>query len=108
MSATDLKAAAIYVTVFIVACTVIFISPSTNSARAAETPPEAGVPERLDQLEKKLDAPALWRMLGFKLSGLLDVAYTQNFHNPASDLNQARSFDTNANAFMPHLFQLMV
>ena len=97
-----------YVGLFIAACAGALISLSTNPATAAETPPEAGVLGRLDQLEKKLDAPALWRMLGFKLAGLLDVAYTQNFHNPASDLNQARTFDTNANAFMPHLFQLMV
>jgi hypothetical protein len=68
----------------------------------------ATVEERLDTLEKKADAPSLWKTLGFKASGFLDVAYTQNFNNPNSDLNQLRIFDTNANAFMAHLFQLMV
>ncbi|WP_423720831.1 outer membrane beta-barrel protein [Nitrospira sp. NS4] len=76
--------------------------------RAAESLSEGSVLERIEQLEKKLEAPAMWQRLGLKLSGLVDVAYTQNFHNPASDLNQLRTFDTNANAFMPHLFQLMV
>ncbi len=59
-------------------------------------------------MEKKAEAPALWKTLGFKASGFVDVAYTQNFNNPASDLNQLHIFDTNANAFMPHLAQLML
>jgi hypothetical protein len=46
--------------------------------------------------------------LGFKISGFVDVAYTQNFNNPNSDLNQAHIFDTDANAFMPHLAQIML
>ena len=66
------------------------------------------VEERLDALEKKVEAPSLWKTLGFKVSGFVDVAYTQNFNNPASDLNQLHIFDTNANAFMPHLAQLML
>ena len=66
------------------------------------------VEERLDTLEKKVEAPSLWKTLGFKASGFLDVAYTQNFNNPNSNLNQLHIFDTNANAFMAHLFQLMV
>ena len=74
-------------------------------------PPPASTPtvqERLDALEKKVEAPSLWKTLGFKASGFVDVAYTQNFNNPSSDLNQLRIFDTNANAFMPHLAQLML
>lgn len=66
------------------------------------------VQERLDALEKKVDAPSLWKTLGFKVSGFLDVAYTQNFNNPNTNLNQLRIFDTNANAFMPHLAQIML
>ena len=66
------------------------------------------VQERLDSLEKKVEAPSLWKTLGFKASGFLDVAYTQNFNNPNTNLNQLHIFDTNANAFMPHLAQLML
>jgi putative OmpL-like beta-barrel porin-2 len=66
------------------------------------------VQERLESLEKKVEAPSLWKTLGFKASGFVDVAYTQNFNNPNSDLNQLHIFDTNANAFMPHLAQLML
>ena len=84
-----------------------FLFVRENCVEAAESS-DANVLERLDQLEKKLDAPALWQKLGFNVSGLIDVAYTQNFHNPATDVNQIRTFDTNANAFMPHLFQLMI
>ena len=66
------------------------------------------VQERLDSLEKKVDAPSLWKTLGFKVSGFVDVAYTQNLNNPNSNLNQGRIFDTNSNAFMPHLAQIML
>ncbi len=75
------------------------------------TPAPASAPtvqERLDALEKKVEAPSLWKTLGFKASGFVDVAYTHNFINPSSDLNQLHIFDTNANAFMPHLAQLML
>lgn len=75
------------------------------AAAPASTPT---VQERLDSLEKKVEAPSLWKTLGFKASGFLDVAYTQNFNNPNSDLNQAHIFDTNANAFMAHLAQIML
>ena len=66
------------------------------------------VQERLDALEKKVEAPSIWKTLGFKVSGFLDVAYTQNFNNPNTNLNQGHIFDTNANAFMPHLVQVML
>jgi hypothetical protein len=55
-----------------------------------------------------MDAPSIWKTLGFKASGFVDVAYTHNFNNPNSDLNQAHIFDTDANAFMPHLAQIML
>lgn len=67
-----------------------------------------GVFERLERLEKKVDAPGLWKTLGLKLSGAVDIAYTQNFNNPNSNLNQLHIFDTNANGFMPHLAQLLL
>jgi putative OmpL-like beta-barrel porin-2 len=75
------------------------------AAAPASTPT---VQERLDALEKKVDAPSIWKTLGFKASGFVDLAYTQNFNNPNSDLNQAHIFDTNANSFMPHLAQIML
>jgi hypothetical protein len=77
-------------------------------APAPASTPTPTVQERLEALEKKSDAPSLWKTLGFKVSGFLDVAYTQNFNNPNTNLNQLHIFDTNANAFMPHLAQIML
>ena len=76
-------------------------------AQVAPPTPTPSVQERLEALEKKTDASSIWKTLGFKASGFLDVAYTQNFNNPNTNLNQLRIFDTNANSFMPHLAQLM-
>lgn len=92
---------------------VLFGGPAVFGQEPAPAPASAPaatptVQERLDALEKKAEAPGLWKTLGFKASGFVDVAYTQNFNNPASDLNQLHIFDTNANAFMPHLAQLML
>lgn len=84
---------------------LVLLMPFTVKA-ADPTPPS--VLDRLDTLEKKVDMPGIWKTLGLKLSGFVDIAYTHNFNNPASDLNQLHIFDTNANAFMPHLAQLVL
>ena len=91
----------------IVASVLVPVSFGAEPAAPPSTS-AATVQERLDALEKKMDAPSLWKTLGFKISGFVDVAYTQNFNNPNSDLNQAHIFDTDANAFMPHLAQIML
>ena len=75
---------------------------------APPAPDAPNVLERLEALEKKSDAPSMWKTLGFKASGFVDVAYTHNFNNPSTNLNQLRIFDTNASSFMPHLVQLML
>jgi putative OmpL-like beta-barrel porin-2 len=46
--------------------------------------------------------------LGFKISGYVDVSYVQNFNNPATNVTNMRIFDTQANSFVPQLFQLML
>jgi hypothetical protein len=105
-------------------CYGITLFAQAHPALAADpnSSPSAGILERLDRLEqkadaterkaaateKKVDAPAIWKALGLKLSGAVDLAYTHNFNNPNSDLNQLHIFDTNANAFMPHLAQVMI
>jgi Putative beta-barrel porin-2, OmpL-like. bbp2 len=66
------------------------------------------VQERLDVLEKKVEAPSLWKTLGFKASGFVDVAYTHNFNNPNTNLNQLHIFDTDANSFATHMVQVML
>ena len=66
------------------------------------------VQERLDSLEKKVEAPSIWKTLGFKASGFLDVAYTHNFNNPNSNLNQLHIFDTHANSISTHMLQLLL
>ncbi len=80
--------------------------PMSFGAEPAAPPPN--VLERIENLEKKMDAPSLWKTLGFKVSGFLDVAYTHNFNNPNTNLNQLHIFDTNASSFMPHLAQIML
>ena len=92
---------------------VLISVPVTGSFGAEPAPAPEGAPapavlDRLDALEKKVDAPGLWKTLGLKVSGFVDIAYTHNFNNPASNLNQLHIFDTNANAFMPHLAQLLI
>jgi hypothetical protein len=92
-------------------CAVVLLigsSPAFGQGPPPAPAPTSSVEERLESLEKKVDAPSLWKTLGFKASGFLDVAYTQNFNNPNTNLNQLHIFDTNANAFMPHLAQLMI
>jgi len=64
--------------------------------------------ERVEALEKQSDAASVWKRLGLKLSGAVDVAYTHNFNNPSTNLNQLHVFDTNASSFMPHLAQLLL
>ena len=53
------------------------------------------------------EAESTWKALGFKISGAVDVTYTQNFNNPNTNLNQLRIFDTQANSFVPQVAQIM-
>lgn len=95
---------------FCVAVWLMGNSPVFGEAPSPAAAPAGGasVQERLEALEKRMDAPSLWKTLGLKVSGFVDVAYTQNFNNPNTNLNQLHIFDTNANAFMPHLAQIML
>ncbi len=89
----------------------LLLVPVSFGAEPAAPPTSAPPPnvlERIENLEKRVDAPSIWKTLGFKLSGAVSVAYTQNFNNPGTNLNQLRIFDTNANAFMPHMAQIML
>lgn len=98
--------------VMLVAGTIVASVMAPMSFGAEPTAPaptsSPNVLERLESLEKKMDAASLWKTLGLRISGFVDVAYTQNFNNPNSDLNQLHIFDTNANAFMVHLAQIML
>ncbi|TKB81768.1 MAG: porin [Nitrospira sp.] len=91
---------------------MLFSLLSSNAVFAQEAAPTPASPptlqERVEALEKKSDAPSIWKTLGFKASGFLDVAYTHNFNNPSTNLNQLHIFDTNASSFMPHLAQVML
>ncbi|TAJ24350.1 MAG: porin [Nitrospirae bacterium] len=84
------------------------VAPAKESAGASKESAIPGILDRLEKLEKKTDASGIWKTLGLKISGAVDIAYTQNFNNPNSNLNQLRIFDTNANSFMPHLVQIML
>lgn len=81
--------------------------PNTKPA-SAKSPASQELQSRVEALEKKTEAESLWKTLGFKASGAIDVAYTHNLNNPSTNLNQLHIFDTNANAFMPHLVQFML
>ena len=48
-----------------------------------------------------MDAPGLWKTLGFQISGAAQASYTQNFNSPNTNLNQLRIFDTQSNSFRP-------
>lgn len=91
----------------LVGCLLLGGEQALGQGSASIPASTANVEERLDSLEKKVDAPSLWKTLGFRLSGGVNMSYTQEFNNPASNLNQLRIFDTNANAFMPNLAQLV-
>ena len=54
------------------------------------------------------DADSLWKTLGIRISGATDVTYTQNFNNPASNVNNLRIFDTAANSFQPQVAQIVI
>ena len=54
------------------------------------------------------DADSLWKTLGLKISGAVDVTYTHNFNNPQDNINQLRIFDTQANSFVPQVAQIML
>jgi hypothetical protein len=53
------------------------------------------------------DADSIWKDLGLKVTGAVDVTYTQNFNNPNTNLNSLRIFDTQANSFVPQVAQIM-
>jgi hypothetical protein len=53
------------------------------------------------------DAESLWKTLGFRIGGAVEASYTQNFNNPATNLNQLRIFDTQANSFVPQVAQIV-
>jgi Putative beta-barrel porin-2, OmpL-like. bbp2 len=52
------------------------------------------------------EAESIWKTLGFKVYGSADVAYTHNFNNPNTNLNQPRIFDSQANSVVPHMMIL--
>lgn len=99
-------------TILFVGIVVGLLHSGLSLAQAQEAPgvgaDKGSVLERLDRLENRTDAPGIWKTLGLRISGFVDVAYTHNFNNPNSNLNQLHIFDTNANAFMPHLAQVMI
>jgi len=75
---------------------------------AAAPAPTGTIQERVAELEKKSDAASLWNTLGFKISGYVDASYVQNFNNPNTNVTNMRIFDTQANSFVPQMFQLML
>ena len=70
--------------------------------------PTPSTTERVAALETKTDAPGLWKSLGFQVSGAVEASYTQSFNNPATNVNQLRIFDTQANSFVPQVAQIMI
>lgn len=82
------------------------LNAGAAAGQDSETTP--GLLERVERLEVRQNAEALWKTMGMKLSGYVDAAYTQNFNNPASGVNQLHIFDTDADGFMPHMAQLII
>ena len=84
------------------------LGSNTVFAQGPAAAPTGTIQERVAELEKKSDATSLWNTLGFKISGYVDASYVQNFNNPATNVTNLRIFDTQANSFVPQLFQLML
>ena len=84
------------------------LGSNTVFAQGPAAAPTGTIQERVAELEKKSDAASLWNTLGFKISGYVDASYVQNFNNPATNVTNMRIFDTQANSFVPQLFQLML
>ena len=84
------------------------LGSNTVFAQGPAAAPTGTIQERVAELEKKSDATSLWNTLGFKISGYVDASYVQNFNNPATNVTNMRIFDTQANSFVPQLFQLML
>jgi hypothetical protein len=80
----------------------------------AKPPPRQGLPISLAEeevLQDRVDPINKW-IKEIKLSGFVDVAYTQNFNNPHSgttqgNINLGRFFDTQSNSFMVNMAELM-
>ena len=54
-----------------------------------------------------IEKESVFTSLGFKISGAVDTTYTQNFNNPATNVNSLRIFDTQANSFVPQVAQIV-
>jgi len=87
-----------------------------NQAPGAAKPGGPGMPLTIGMAEEPMQAPPDVTILNtwlkdIKLSGFLDVAYTQNLNNPKNPYNSFnnvdRSFDTQSNTFMPNMLELM-
>src|SRR3989338_6849913 len=81
----------------------------------------AALRERLQQLEQRLavqeakvvappSAPAGLPAIaeGIRMSGFVDASYVYNFNKPERRANTLRVFDTGANGFQPHGFEIAV
>ena len=77
-------------------------------AEAPAAAPTGTVQERLTELEKKTDAPGLWKTLGFQIRGGVSATYARNFHNPVTNLNQLHTETAETNTFSPRLAQVIV
>jgi hypothetical protein len=72
------------------------------AGEAEEAAPAGGMSERLDAIEKKLEA------LDVQIGGLAYGSYQYNFNEPDSRLNSLRSLDQEHNSFTLDLFQLQL
>ena len=87
---------------------VSLLGSNSVFAQQPAAAPTGTVQERLDVLEKKSDAPGLWKTLGFTIRGGASVSYNHNFNNPDTNLSQLRTHDANTNTFTPNLAQVIL
>jgi len=88
---------------------VSLVGSNTVIAQTAQTTERlAALESRTDAMEKQMDAPGLWKTLGFQVSGAVEASFTQNFNSPNTNLNQLRIFDTQSSSFVPMVAQLMM
>lgn len=72
------------------ACLGLLLAPTASSVALAD------------------DDQSLGKKLDLSLYGYVETSYTHNFNNPASGINQSRSFDGDANSFRPNMAQLVL
>lgn len=76
---------------------VLLASILSAAAMAQNEQPPAQTTQASEQTNVAPPKKSFWQWGPVTVSGFVDAAYSLNFNHPASDINQLRNFDVNAN-----------